>query len=105
MNVDHNPTYNGKQAAWIETFTGRSFTPLNPCASDVSIIDIAHAVSLTPRFSGHTLEFYSVAQHSIHCMEFIQERFSDGLNTRLPLLGLIHDASEAYLCDFARPVK
>ena len=47
--------------ASIRTYTGRYFDILNPQAKDVSIIDIA--LSQLCRFTGHTEEFYSVAQH------------------------------------------
>lgn len=80
---------------WIQTFTGRQFWPTNPAAEDIAIEDIAHALSNLCRFTGHTRTFYSVAQHSVmasyHCED---SRW-----------GLMHDAAEAYLCDFARPLK
>jgi len=62
------------------------------------IEDIAHALSNQCRFSGHTREFYSVAQHSV-----LVSRLLAG--TGLETWGLFHDASEAYLTDVARPLK
>lgn len=44
--------------AWIQTYTGRKFTPLSPQPEDVDIVDIAHALSLMCRFNGHCKEFY-----------------------------------------------
>lgn len=85
------------QAAWIQTFTGRKFSPLNPDPEMVAIEDIAHALANLCRFAGHVTEFYSVAQHSVtvsyHC---------EPANA---LWGLLHDASEAYLLDLPRPIK
>lgn len=82
---------------WINTFTGRQFHPLEPRPEDVDPLDIAHALSLQTRYTGHCPEPYSVAQHSvlvsIHC------------NPRDALWGLLHDASEAYICDLSRPAK
>jgi hypothetical protein len=83
--------------ASIRTYTGRYFDILNPQAKDVSIIDIAHALSQLCRFTGHTEEFYSVAQHSWLVSHYVPEEFA--------LDGLLHDASEAYMTDLNRPLK
>ncbi len=88
--------------SWIQTFTGRKFYPLEPRAADVCIEDIAHALALTCRFTGHCREFYSVAQHSVFCSEYVAA--FDG-SPALQLAALLHDASEAYLPDVARPIK
>lgn len=81
----------------IITYTGRLFWPLNPRIDDINALDICHALSQQCRFTGHTSEFYSVAEHSC--------RVHDELSKEYKLAGLLHDASEAYLMDLARPVK
>lgn len=81
----------------IITYTGRLFWPLSPRLEDINALDICHALSNQCRFTGHTRFFYSVAEHSC--------RVSDILPDELKLTGLLHDASEAYLMDLARPVK
>lgn len=88
--------------AWILTYTGREFWPLDPRAEDVFIEDIAHALALTCRFTGHCREFYSVAQHSVLCSHYVADHGGD---TGTQLAALLHDASEAYLPDVARPIK
>ena len=88
--------------AWILTFTGRKFWPLDPRAEDVCIEDIAHALSLKCRFTGHCREFYSVAQHSVLVSHYVADRGGDAA---LQLAALLHDAGEAYLPDVARPIK
>jgi hypothetical protein len=50
---------------WIQTFTGRQYWPLDPREGDVYIEDIAHALSLQCRFTGHCRSFYSVAEHCV----------------------------------------
>ncbi len=87
-------------ADWIMTSRGRMFYPLEPRAEDVDIRDIAHALGAVNRFNGHTSEPYSVAQHSI----LVSLQF-DGDGPDMALLALLHDASEAYLCDVPRPLK
>ncbi len=59
------------------------------------IEDIAHSLSNLCRWTGHTNNFYSVAQHSFHVSE----------NCINQLDGLMHDATEGYLNDISSPVK
>ena len=88
--------------SYITTVTGIHFYPLNPNPKDIDIEDIAHALSLICRANGHFRHFYSVAQHSIACAE---EAIARGYSLEVTLGCLLHDASEAYLCDVTRPVK
>ena len=87
---------------YITTFTKIHFNPLEPNAEDICIQDIAHALSMMTRANGHFPEFYSIAQHSIHCA---QEAVARNFTNRTVLACLLHDASEAYLSDITRPVK
>ncbi len=88
---------------WIQTFTGRAFSLLEPQPVDVTIEDIAHALSMLCRFGGHVDEFYSVAQHSV-LVSLVVARFQPD-NHALHRAALLHDASEAYLIDLPRPIK
>ncbi len=83
--------------SWIQTFTGRQFFPLQPRAEDICIEDVAHALSLMCRYTGHTRSFYSVAQHCVIASNIVPPE-----DARWALL---HDAAEAYLADIARPIK
>ncbi len=83
--------------AWIQTYTGRRFSPTKPMAEAIVIQDIAHALSMQCRFSGHCNFFYSVAQHSVLVSYICDEQDK--------LFGLLHDASEAYLVDLPSPLK
>jgi hypothetical protein len=82
---------------WIQTYSGLKMYPLDPRPEEICIEDIAHALSNICRFTGHCSQFYSVAQHSVYVSTHVSETNA--------LWGLLHDASEAYLCDIARPVK
>ena len=81
----------------IRTVSGKYVNVFNPKPEMFCIEDIAHALSMQPRFGGHLPVFYSVAQHSI--LVSISCPKDDQLS------GLMHDASEAYLMDIPRPIK
>lgn len=81
----------------IGTFTGRWFFPLNPKSEDINALDICHSLSNQSRFTGHTREFYSVAEHSCRVHDILPKEYK--------LWGLLHDATEAYLVDLPAPLK
>lgn len=84
--------------------------PLDMTPDDIDILDIAHSLSLQCRFNGHSHGFYSVAAHSVLVSDYIERKLTnEGCSwpymRRFALAGLLHDASEAYLCDIPRPLK
>jgi uncharacterized protein len=83
---------------WIQTFTGRQFFYGDPRLADINIVDIAQALSQQCRYAGHTKRFYSVAEHSVA----VASRFAD---PELRMIGLLHDATEAYMLDLPKPLK
>lgn len=86
----------------IKTVTDIYFDFDNPTVDMVSIQDIAHALSNIPRWGGHSPEFYSVAQHSLHCLQAAKKL---GYSRQMQLEALMHDAHEAYLLDMPKPIK
>jgi hypothetical protein len=86
-----------RESGSIQTFTGRTFWPLDPKFEDIDIADIAHALSHLCRFGGHCRKFYSVADHSVRISLIVAPEFRKW--------ALMHDASEAYLIDLPRPIK
>jgi hypothetical protein len=85
-----------ERKSWILTSTGRKVFPLAPTLHSIHLIDIAHALANLCRYTGHS-RFYSIAEHCV--------RVSYMVTRSSALAALLHDASEAYLLDFARPVK
>ena len=86
-----------ENVCWYQTYTGRKFYPLNPSPKSICWVDIAHALSNICRFNGHCSEFYSVAQHCVLASQLATQKNK--------LWALMHDASEAYICDFISPLK
>lgn len=81
----------------IRTFSGIYFDILNPRPEMVFIEDIAHSLSMQPRFAGHTKRFLSVAEHCINCC--------NRSISAMKLEALLHDAAEAYILDIPSPIK
>src|SRR5687767_13374438 len=88
---------NDRKGDWICTYQGIQFWPLDPKPEDVSIIDIAHALSNVCRFGGHSRWFYSVSQHSYYVSLYTRPENA--------LYALLHDAPESYIGDCVRPLK
>lgn len=86
----------------IQTYSGNPFHLLNPRPEEVSLTDIAHALSLQCRYNGHIPAHYSVAEHSVVVSRLLKEA---GESPEVQLAGLLHDAAEAYVGDMVRPMK
>jgi 5'-deoxynucleotidase YfbR-like HD superfamily hydrolase len=83
--------------AYIATYTGKQFFLLAPRMEDIDIVDIAHALAMQCRWTGHCKFHYSVAQHAYYCSLLgTEEEALERLN---------HDDSEAYISDMNRPLK
>lgn len=103
---------------WIQTCDANAnafaFPLLDPKPSDYRLADIGHALSRINRYTGHIIpEHYSVAEHSVRVAVYLRElvKRERGVSEGDPILqvafrlGLMHDASEAYLNDISSPLK
>ena len=81
----------------IQTQSLRYFNIVDPQPDQITIEDIAHALSHICRFAGHTNKFYSVAQHCTIMSYHVTPMYA--------LHALLHDAAEAFLGDIPTPLK
>lgn len=88
---------------WMQTYSGGQFYFLGEGGeSRIDIIDIARALSRQRRFLGHSSAPVSIAEHSVAVAEIVRV---EGGTERQQLLGLLHDAHEAYVGDSISPLK
>lgn len=81
--------------SYISTATGGRF--YFDAEQIVKIEDIGCALSNLCRFTGQIWDFYSIAEHSWHTSYLVPPEHA--------LCALLHDATEAYCNDLARPFK
>lgn len=82
---------------WLGTVSGKRIDLDNPDPYQITVEDIAHALFRIPRFNGHIDEVWSVGHHSLGVASLVSDAFQ--------LEALLHDATEAYLCDIPSPLK
>lgn len=86
---------------WMQTYSTGRYDYVHNYPEDINIIDIANALAGIPRFLAHTKVIISVAQHSLHVAAALEK---DGFNKKTCLVGLMHDAHEAYTGDLISPM-
>lgn len=90
----------------IWTCSDSMVEPLDMKPEMVKIEDVAYALSNQPRFTGHVKRTdgfpFTVAQHSCNVARLVMRRSNSWDDV---LYGLVHDATEAFLSDMARPLK
>ena len=87
---------------FIKLFSEGYFDFTNPESSNIAIEDIAVGLSNTCRFAGQLEKFYSVAEHSLHCLSVAIEM---GCTISEKRAVFMHDAAEAYVGDVPSPLK
>ena len=84
------------------TQSGRRVSLVDPQSDTIDLRDIAIHLSRLNRFAGATALAWNVAAHSLTVADWLS---SHRANARLQLLGLLHDAHEAYTGDIIGPLQ
>lgn len=87
---------------YISTYSGGKLHFKKPQPEEILLEDIAHNLGMICRYNGSVKYHYSVAQHSVAVAYAVLKLTNDYGQA---LAALLHDASEAYLCDIPRPIK
>jgi 5'-deoxynucleotidase YfbR-like HD superfamily hydrolase len=92
--------------AWQRMLSGRRLDLLDPSPLDIEIEDIAHGLARVARWNGqtHGEHIFSVAQHTLLTEEVARRRIG-GIDRRLALALLLHDAPEYVIGDMISPFK
>jgi hypothetical protein len=81
----------------MQVRSGKLIDIWNPTVEVVDIVDIAHSLANQCRYFGHTVKFYSVAEHCVLLAPFARPTLRKS--------ALMHDAAETYVGDIVRAVK
>lgn len=82
---------------WISLLSGAKFNYNRPEESEVTIDDLANALSNICRYAGHLPRFYSVAQHLVNTSYIVPPEHA--------FTALMHDTAEAFTNDLPTPLK
>lgn len=88
---------NSHDYLWMQTGSNQELVFADEEWIVLPIEMIARALSNICRFTGHTSQYYSVAEHSLHISHLVPRE--------LALAALLHDASEAYVGDMSTALK
>lgn len=86
----------------IQTAFGGVWDARAPRAYNYSVYEISFALENVCRWAGHTVRFYSVAEHSVRVARLVEDLGGTPEQVRA---GLLHDAAEAFLGDMPSPFK
>lgn len=87
---------------FVRTYSGRDVSLADPHFATINIRDIACALSRINRFCGATRLPVNVADHSLNVVRCLALQRA---SAAVQLLGLLHDAHEAYIGDITAPMR
>lgn len=91
---------------WVQVRSGNKLFPLDPQPQEILVDDVAWSLSRLARFLGHTEGApVTVAEHSVRVAFEMERLVPEEQKTQALLVGLLHDAAEAYMADLSAPLK
>lgn len=87
----------------INTYSGLKINLLHPEPEMINIVDIAKGLGYKAHFGGQTPFYFSIADHSLLVVKLMMD--AKEYDKEMLMLGLLHDASEAYIGDMVKPLK
>lgn len=85
-------------------FSGNVIRRHEPHPENYHIHDMAHALSMMPRFAGHTFWPYPINEHQTHVSETLERDYQE-LGPVVWMQGHVHDGTEGILTDVIAPLK
>lgn len=86
----------------VRTYSGHEVSLSDPHPASINIRDIACALSRLNRFCGATRLPVNVADHSLNVVRYLAWSKASPI---VQMLGLLHDAHEAFIGDITAPVR
>jgi hypothetical protein len=82
----------------------------NPELEKIHLKNIAHSLALECRYANQTRKHYSVAEHSLICLQLYRQNMTftgreAEIDRDVERAVLLHDAEEAFTGDVIRPIK
>jgi hypothetical protein len=88
--------------SFTQTHSGGKVWAQDCIFDELTIEDVAHSLSNLCRFNGHTIKFYSVAEH---CWLLAHWAYRTTEDKSLAYAALMHDCCEAIIGDVPQPIK
>lgn len=89
---------------WIQTYSGRVLDLVRPDPEAIHIDDLVIPMSVTPRFSGHTVGHLFPADLCFHSL-LVESLMPASATPSARLAALLHDAHEAFTGDITSPMR
>lgn len=102
MDIEIDKNWGSEADSFIVTHSGKAINPLDIDPKLIVVEDIAHHLANLCRFTGAVEPFYSVGEHSVRVLRWVQKHKGNLMERKWALL---HDAPEYILNDHARPLK